>query len=421
MIDYQTILILIFCVGYSCIIFEHVFGVHKSAFALLTGVLMWLCYMHFAPGPTSEKLKALSHHLSDITEVLLFLIGAMTIVELIVVNRGFDVVRRTIAISSPRKLFWVLAGMSFWTSSVLDNLTSILVMVSLLRQTVQDKKVVTLLSAGLIFVVNVGGAWTPIGDITTTMLWIDGRVNTLPLALGIGVPSMVSCLVFVALYAKTIPVLPITLSPVEEGAAPKQARTVLALGVSGLLAVPLFKVGLGIPPYLGMMLSLSAIWLLTDLLQGKNEEKRELKIESILTRIDISCVLFFLGILLAVSCLEVSGLLNQAAVFSKEWLSDPYLFSMSLGLLSAVVDNVPLVAAVIKMFDLNPYPADHLFWLLNAFCAGVGGSLLIVGSAPGVALMTLQQIPFFWYIRKVSGIALISYVTGWGMIYLLSI
>ncbi len=379
---------------------------------------MWLFYFEFYTGTDVDKYSQLVSHLSDISQVMLFLIGAMTIVELIAEHRGFDPIRRLIMIPSPRKLFWVLSFLGFWMSSLLDNLTTILVLVTLIQQTVKDAKYRMILSAGLVFIVNVGGAWTPIGDITTTMLWIDGRINTAPLMLNLFVPSILSFFVFTSLYSLTIPKKDIHLHPMTKSNAPDGSKMVLCLGIMGFIAVPILKLALDLPPFMGVLISLGVLWIATDIFHKDIEERKNLKVEFILTKIDISCIMFFLGVLLAVACLESAGTLHQLAVFTEKFFHNVYLFSLSLGAISALLDNVPLVAATIKMFDTNEYPPDHVFWFLNAFCAGVGGSLLIIGSAPGVALMSLNNIRFSWYFKRVSGIALISYIFGWGSIYI---
>ena len=410
-------LLLIFAIGYSLLVFEHHLKINKSAIALVTGTFMWLYYFEFNATGDAIKYTQLITHLSDISQVLLFLIGAMTIVELIAEHRGFDVIRPLIMISSPRKLFWVLSILGFWMSSLLDNLTTILVLVSLIQQTIKDHKVRMVLAAGLVFVVNVGGAWTPIGDITTTMLWIEGRVNTLPLMLNLGVPSLLSFLVFTTLYSYSLPNEKVFLFPISQREAPAGSLMVLTLGVIGFISVPFLKLTLDMPPFMGMLISLGVLWLATDIFHKDLEGRKNLKVEYILTKIDISCIMFFLGVLLAVACLESSGALHEVAAGAQSFFHNAYYFTFSLGILSALIDNVPLVAGVIKMFDPSTYPPDHVFWFLNAFCAGVGGSLLIIGSAPGVALMSVNDIKFLWYFKKVTWIAFISYIVGWAGIY----
>lgn len=411
------ILLAIFAIGYGLIVFEHHLKISKSALALVTGTLMWLIYFEFDLGSDADKYGQLVSHLSDISQVLLFLLGAMTIVELIAEHQGFDAIKHWIMISCPRKLFWVLGFTGFWMSSLLDNLTTILVLVSLIQQTVKDPKIRMILSAGLVFIVNVGGAWTPIGDITTTMLWIEGLINTGPLMLNLGIPSILSFLVFTSLYSLTIPKDEIELYPVRKDEAPHGSGMVLCIGVLGFLAVPVLKLALDMPPFMGVLISLGILWIATDIFHKDIEERKNLKVEFILTKIDISCIMFFLGVLLAVSCLESANVLQTLAVMTEKYFHNAYMFALSLGIVSALLDNVPLVAATIKMFNTAKFPPDHVFWFLNAFCAGVGGSLLIIGSAPGVALMSINDIKFFWYLKRVSGIALISYLVGWASIF----
>ena len=282
------------------------------------------------------------------------------------------------------------------------------------------KSFIAYLSAGLVFTVNVGGAWTPIGDITTTMLWISGKVETLPLMSHLCIPCLLSFLVFTALYSLTLPKEKTTLFPGSESAIPSGSQMVLWLGILGFISVPVMKITLGLPPFLGMLLSLGVIWLITDLFHKDLEERKRLKVEYILTRIDISCVLFFLGILLAIACLDASGILSQVAAATVRVSHNAYYFNFTLGLISSIIDNIPLVAAVIKMFNPETFPSNDTFWFLNAYCAGVGGSLLIIGSAPGVALMSLNDIGFLWYIKRVSAIAFFSYFIGWISIFFLS-
>lgn len=411
------ILLLFFSIGYGLLIFEHRLKINKSAIALVTGTFMWLYYFEFSSVSDTVKYNQLISHLSDISQVLLFLIGAMTIVELIAKHQGFNTIRHLIMIQSPRKLFWVLSLLGFWMSSLLDNLTTILVLVSLIQQTIKDKKFRMLLSAGLVFVVNVGGTWTPIGDITTTMLWIEGRINTLPLMANLSIPSILSFFIFTSIYSRTLPNEKIHLFPVSQKEAPAGSLMVLFLGVIGFISVPFLKLILDMPPFMGMMISLGVLWIATDIFHKDLEERKKLKVEYVLTKIDISCIMFFLGILLAVSSLESAGVLHALAEKGQNFFPSAYYFNFSLGVLSAIVDNVPLVAGVMKMFDKATYPADDVFWFLNAYCAGVGGSLLIIGSAPGVALMSVNDIKFTWYLKKVSGIAFISYIAGWGSIY----
>lgn len=411
------ILLLIFAIGYGFIVFEHHLKISKSAMALVTGTLMWLFYFEFNIASDADKYNQLVSHLSDISQVLLFLIGAMTIVELIAEHQGFDAIKNWLSISSPRKLFWVLSILGFLMSSLLDNLTTILVLVTLIQQSVKDAKMRMALSAGLVFVVNVGGAWTPIGDITTTMLWIEGLINTGPLMLNLGVPSLLSFLVFTSLYSLTIPKEEIELYPLAKNEAPEGSKMVLTIGVLGFLAVPVLKLSLDMPPFMGVLTSLGILWIATDFFHKDVEERKNLKVEFILTKIDISCIMFFLGVLLAVACLESAGVLQQVALMTENFFHNAYIFSLSLGIVSSLLDNVPLVAATIKMYNTEKFPPDHVFWFLNAFCAGVGGSLLIIGSAPGVALMSLINVKFFWYFKRVTGIALIAYLVGWASIF----
>lgn len=416
----QIMISLIFVVGYIMLVFEHSLKVNKAAIALLTGVLSWGAFIQLDHGTFAEKMALLSVNLADISQVLFFLIGAMTIVELIASYRGFDYLNGALAIAYPGKLFWMLLLIGFFLSSILDNLTTILVLITLLRNTVADKQTRRLMAAAMVFAVNVGGAWTPIGDITTTMLWISGNVNTVPLISRLFAPSILSLLFFGTLFSMMIPKEPLTLHQTNAAAAIPGKKRVLFLGTLSLVMVPILKMTLDMPPFMGMMASLAVLWVVTDRLNNKYEAHETPTVDFILTKIDISCVMFFLGILLSIYALESAGVLNSLAALSTQYISNPYLFSLAVGLLSAVVDNVPLVAASIHMFDPSVYPSDSVFWHLLAYCAGVGGSVLIIGSAPGVALMSLEEIRFSWYLKKIAPISLAAFLFGWGLIYLLS-
>lgn len=412
----QLLYIFVFIFGYSLIIFEHNLKINKAASALLTGVTLWILYFYSDGHDFHHKVDMLKEHVTDIAQILFFLMGAMTIVELIAVHKGFDYVKQIITVKSSRSLFWILLFVSFWFSAVLDNLTTILLMVSLSRQMMKDHDLIRVVLAGLVFAVNVGGAWTPIGDITTTMLWIEGRINTGPIIHSLFLPSISSLILFGLLYTPVIPKTDISFSNEPDPKHPG-AKRVLIVGVTGLLMVPVLKVLLHIPPFVGMLLVLSVLWIITDRLHHYEEKRHFLKVQHVLTKIDISCILFFLGILMAVDCLETSGILAQLSILAQEHIPNPYLFTMSIGLLSAVVDNVPLVAGMIRMFDPSIYPTDHIFWSLTAYCAGVGGSLLIIGSAPGVALMSLADISFGWYLRTVAWATALAYLFGWAAVF----
>jgi Na+/H+ antiporter NhaD/arsenite permease-like protein len=409
--------LLIFICGYGLIIFEHAIKINKAAISLLTGVLMWMAYFYADGHDFHFKVDQLKEHVTDIAQILFFLIGAMTIVELMAVHKGFDYMKDLIKVKTARSLFWVLLLVSFWFSSVLDNLTTILLMVTLVKQMTKDHNLIKYILAGLVFAVNAGGAWTPIGDVTTTMLWIEGRVNTGPIIQSLFLPSFSSLILFGLLYAPRIGNQELVIPKFKDDKYPG-AKRVLIIGLVGLLMVPVLKVILHIPPFVGMLLVLGVLWVVTDRIHQVEYNRHYLRVEHVLTKIDISCIMFFLGILLAVDCLESTQILKWMSGEAQQHIPNPYIFTMAIGVLSAIVDNVPLVAGMIRMFDPSVYPADHIFWSLTAYCAGVGGSLLIIGSAPGVAIMSLADVSFGWYLRTVSWATAVAYVFGWAFIFI---
>lgn len=421
MFDYQNLIIFTFILGYFLLICENKLHINKAAVALLTGITCWGLYFNLWPGGIVEKHSHLVDHIASITQILFFLLGAMTIVEIIASHQGFDFIRNIISHSTPRRLYWILLFMGFWMSSVLDNLTSIIVLASIIDQCVEDKKLRRLLCAGLVFVVNVGGAWSPIGDITTTMLWIQGRISTFPLVQSLFIPSFVSLLVFGVLFSFFIPKGKIL--KLKQSSASLEipgTKRVLIIGALGLISVPFLKLLFNIPPFMGMLTSLSILWIVTDLLHKKSDERKVLRVDQILRKIDTTTVLFFLGVLLAVDALETTGILKELEVVTRKTFTNLYNFTLVVGFVSSIIDNVPLVAGIIKMFPTDVLPTNHTFWMQIAYTAGVGGSLLIIGSAPGIAVMALNNIHFFWYVKRVSWIALIAFISGWAIIVLQS-
>lgn len=424
MFDYHFYLVLAFVLGYVLLTLEKIVYVNKAATALLTGILCWGIYLNGSSEALDIKSLKMTEHLASISQILFFLIGAMTIVELMASYQSFQLVERIITLSSSRKLYWMILWIGFWMSAVLDNLTTIIVLVTLLRHIVPDLKLQQLYCAGLVFTVNVGGAWTPIGDITTTFLWIEGKINTFPLMMGIFLPSIVSFLIFGFLYSFLIPKETISRNDIDnETVEYPGKKLILWVGILGLIAVPILKVVWNIPPFMGIMTSLAVLWVVTDIIrrQETGSQRKEMSLDKILRKIDIPTVLFFLGILLAVGSLQASGILQWLAAKSDQVFSGPFTFSLAVGFISSIIDNVPLVAAIIKMYGPEVYPTDNLFWYLIAYTGGVGGSMLIIGSAPGVALMSLKNISFFWYLKKVTLIAIASFLCGWAMFYIQSI
>jgi Na+/H+ antiporter NhaD/arsenite permease-like protein len=412
-----TILIIIFTLGYLAITLEQTIKINKSATALMTAVLCWTLIISNA----SNKeliIEQLSHHLSSISEIVFFLLGAMTIVEIIDAHDGFQNITERIKTNHKTKLIWLISVITFFLSAVLDNLTSTIVMMSILNKLIEDKKTKWLLLGLVIISSNAGGAFSPIGDVTTTMLWIGGQISPLNIMKQTFLASLV-CMVVPTLIINYMIKGKIELRANVENSLNFNTNSfernlIFYVGIGCLLFVPLFKTLTNLPPYMGMFLSLGIIWTLTELIHNKKHvnEKGILSVSHALRKIDTPSILFFFGILLSISSLEVVGVLPQMASSLNSSIGNLNLVAICIGLLSAVFDNVPLVAALQSMYSLNDYPQDHYFWELLAFTAGTGGSCLIIGSAAGVAVMGIEKIDFFWYLKKISWIALIGFIAG---------
>lgn len=412
-----TFLLVIFVIGYAAITLEHSIKINKTATALITAVLCWTLIVLNADNK-EVVVESLTHHLSAISEIVFFLLGAMTIVELIDAHDGFQNISEAIKTTNKTKLIWLIAIITFFLSAVLDNLTSTIVMISILNKLVQDKKVKWLLLGLVIISSNAGGAWSPIGDVTTTMLWIGGQITPLNIIKQVFLASLVS-MVVPALIINYLIKGPIALKPIVENnlnfnSDPFERNLIFYVGIGCLLFVPIFKTFTHLPPYMGMLLSLGVIWVVTEVLHKKKEddEKGVLSVNHAIRKIDTPSILFFFGILMAIASLEYVDVLPQMAAFLDSSIGDINLVAIAIGLLSAVFDNVPLVAALQSMYSLEQYPQDHYFWELLAYTAGTGGSCLIIGSAAGVAVMGIEKIDFFWYLKKVSWIALIGFLAG---------
>ena len=412
-----SILLVLFVVGYIAITLEHSIQINKSATALITAVLCWTLIVLNADNK-EIVIESLTHHLSAISEIVFFLLGAMTIVELIDAHDGFQNIAEAIKTTHKSKLVWLIALITFFLSAVLDNLTTTIVMISILNKLIQDKKVKWLLLGLVIIASNAGGAWSPIGDVTTTMLWIGGQITPL---------NIVKQVFFASLVSMAVPTIivnylikgPITLKPVIENnlnfnSNAFERNLIFYVGIGCLLFVPIFKTFTHLPPYMGMLLCLGIIWVVTELLHKKkaDDEKGVLSVNHAIRKIDTPSILFFFGILMAIASLEYVGVLPQMAAYLNSSIGNINLVAIAIGLLSAVFDNVPLVAALQSMYTLEQYPQDHYFWELLAYTAGTGGSCLIIGSAAGVAVMGIEKIDFFWYLKKVSWIALIGFLAG---------
>ncbi|MDP1608726.1 MAG: sodium:proton antiporter NhaD [Chlamydiales bacterium] len=407
--------VLIFALGYLAIVFEHTIKINKTASALLMAVLTWTAFFLIKGHVVSEDMSALGEHLSSVSQIIFFLLGAMTLVELVDCHKGFKVVTDLIQTGSKKKMLWIMGFTAFFLSAILDNLTTTIVMISLLRKLVPDQKERMLLGATVVIAANAGGAWTPIGDVTTTMLWINGNITTLAVIKTLVVPSLVSLVVALLILGKGLKgKYPQLVARAHEEEVEPASRLIFFMGLGALVFVPIFKAITGLPPFMGMVLSLGFLWLVTDILHHPTK-KEHLRVPYILTRIDISGILFFFGILLCIGSLESLGMLRQLAELLDTYVGSLPLIVTIIGIISAVIDNVPLVAAGMAMYDLQTYPVDSMLWQMLAFCAGTGGSMLIVGSAAGVAFMGMEKVDFMWYLRKVSFCAFCSYLAGIGV------
>ena len=413
----EAYVIIVFVVGYLAIALEHPIRVNKTASALLAGVFCWTLFAFSGHEGVGEEL---SHHLSKIAEILFFLMGAMTIVELVDAYQGFRIITDRIQTKNPVKLLWLICWVTFFLSSILDNLTTSIVMVSLIRKLIPNKDMRMFFAGMVVIAANAGGAWTPIGDVTTTMLWIGGQISTVNIMKILFIPSVL-CMLFPLLY------LTFTLKGTlgertqengllngEHEAPPRGSKTMLMLGVGALIFVPVFKTVTHLPPYLGMLLGLGVLWVVSEMINPEADEaaRKPLSAAGALSRIDSSSVLFFLGILLAVGALESMHILQHFAAWLDTTVGSQSVIITLIGLLSAIIDNVPLVAASMGMYSLETYPMDSFIWEYLAYCAGTGGSILIIGSAAGVAVMGMEKIDFIWYLKRVSLIAMIGYFAG---------
>ncbi|KAF8020159.1 hypothetical protein BT93_G0766 [Corymbia citriodora subsp. variegata] len=405
---------ILFVLGYAGIIFEESLAFNKSGVGLLMAVSLWVVRSIGAPS-TDVAVSELRHASAEVSEIVFFLLGAMTIVEIVDAHQGFKLVTDNITTRKPRTLLWVVGFVTFFLSSILDNLTSTIVMVSLLRKLVPPSEYRKILGAVVVIAANAGGAWTPIGDVTTTMLWIHGQISTLQTMKDLVIPSAVSLAVPLALMSLTSEVNGKGQDSADVLASEQMAprgQLVFSVGIGALIFVPVFKALTGLPPYMGMLLGLGVLWILTDAIHYGESERQGLKVPQALSRIDTQGALFFLGILLSVSSLEAAGLLRELANYLDAHIPSIELIAGSIGVVSAIIDNVPLVAATMGMYDLTSFPRDSEFWQLVAFCAGTGGSMLVIGSAAGVAFMGMEKVDFFWYLRKVSGFAFAGYAAG---------
>ncbi|MEE0961191.1 MAG: sodium:proton antiporter NhaD [Bacteroidales bacterium] len=421
---YFGLMIVLFVLGYAVIALEHPLKINKSATAVLLAAVIWAVYALMGPGFESSSLI---HHLGETAEILFFLLGAMTIVEIVDKHDGFSIITDRITTTSKRKLLWIISILTFFMSAVLDNLTTSIVMCALLRKLVADKNTRWFFAGMVILAANAGGAWSPIGDVTTIMLWIKGNITAGNIILETIIPSLVSLLVPVAIIGMTMkgklerPEK--TESEETSTVTRKQSLIILIMGVGLLLFVPFFKTITHLPPYLGILFGLGILWITTEIMHKNNPSNySRLNVTAIIQKVDVPSVLFFLGILMAVSCLNEAGHLALLAE-NLDKLGNVYVINVVIGVLSSIIDNVPLVAAAMGMYPIEAtgaFMADGAFWEGLAYCAGTGGSLLIIGSAAGVAVMGMEKIDFIWYLKKISLWALIGYLAGAGTFYLMS-
>jgi Na+/H+ antiporter NhaD/arsenite permease-like protein len=419
----EGLIVLIFIIGYAAIVLEHKLSINKSASALLTGVLCWTIVALVSTN-IEETLHHLNEHLSEIASILFFLMGAMTIVELIATYGGFEIITDRISTKSQSGLLWIIALITFFMSSLLDNLTTTIVMATLVSKIVHDGKLRLMYVGMIVIAANAGGAWSPIGDVTTTMLWIGGQISTGNIISQLFLPSIVSLLIPLLVLSSqmkgTLPVKEENSKNTDSEEVTFGKNIIFWVGLIGLLSVPVFKSVTHLPPFMGMLLALGTIWAVAEtLIKNKSEDvKNRLSIFRVIEKIDMPSILFFLGILLAVGALQTMGMLTSVATWLTDNLKNQTVVVTIIGLLSAIVDNVPLVAAAMGMYSLEQFPMDDPFWELLAFCAGTGGSILIIGSAAGVAAMGIAKIEFFWYLKKMSWLALIGYFAGIGVFLL---
>ena len=450
-------MLVVFILGYTLIAFEHNLKIDKAASALLAGSLCWAIFalglfeidinsdnfgkfltyfqtkdLNYTSEFIAQNLEyvkknfvlyELSHHLAEIGQILFFLLGAMTIVELVDAHQGFSVITDRIKTNNKVKLIWILCILSFFFSATLDNLTTAIVMSALLTKLIEDKKDLWLFAGMIIISANAGGAWSPIGDITTIMLWIGGQVTAVNIITSIIVPSIV-CMIVPLIYLTfklkgniQRPSNSEALEHIMNPTTPFERKFIFFLGVAGLMFVPVFKTVTHLPPYIGILLSLGVMWLTTELLhRSKNwQAKSDLTVIGVLKKVDVTTIFFFLGILLAVASLQSMGhLKDMAVILENTFDGNIYAINIIIGLLSAIVDNVPLVAGAMGMYEIGTgvFAVDGTFWEFLAYCAGTGGSVLIIGSAAGVAVMGILKIDFIWYVKKISFLAFIGYIAG---------
>ena len=410
-------IVLIFVIAYAAIALEHPIRINKSASALVGAGLLWTVYAVWSGNPALVE-QQLNDSVSSTAQIVFFLIGAMTIVEVIDAHNGFEVITSLIRTRKQVTLMWIVGLVTFFLSAILDNLTTTIVMISLMRKLLDNQSDRLFFAAMIVIAANAGGAWSAIGDVTTTMLWIGGQITPLAIIKGVFLASLINLVV---------PLLVVSVQlKGREVVAPRQSEhgsdqtskfernLTFFLGLAILVLVPAFKAVTHLPPFMGILFGLGILWMVGELVHRDKEEdeKKRLTLVHALTRIDMTSIVFFIGILLAVAALERAHILEMLARWLDATVGRLDVIVVLLGLLSAIVDNVPLVAASMGMYSLTQYPPDSFLWEFVAYCAGTGGSILIIGSASGVAAMGLEKIHFFWYMKRISGLALLGYFGG---------
>ena len=406
----------IFVLAYAAIALEHPLRVNKSASALLGAGLLWTIYA-VATGDHALVGRQLDESVGSTAQIVFFLIGAMTIVEVIDAHDGFEVITSLIRTTSQVALIWLIGFVTFFLSAILDNLTTTIVMISLIQKLIARRDDRLLFASLIVIAANAGGAWTVIGDVTTTMLWIGGQISPLKIMSAVFLPSLLNLLVplvFISFSLRGKTIAPPTKDHGILAVDRFERNLMFYLGLGTLIAVPAFKAVTHLAPFMGILFGLGVLWLVGEIVHRHKDEhvRQPLTLVHALARIDMSSIVFFVGILLAVACLDHAGLLSMLAKWLDATLGRQDVIVVALGLLSAIIDNVPLVAATMGMYDLAHYPPDSFIWEFIAYCAGTGGSILIIGSAAGVAAMGLERIEFLWYARRIAGPALAGYLAG---------
>lgn len=415
----SSILLIIAVFGYLTVVLESPIKINKTITALLTGTLCWIVIAIYSRDDQHEVTEQLMAYFGEISGLLIFLLGAMTIVELIDIHKGFSVITNRIRTTSVLKLLWIIAFITFILSALLDNLATAIIMVTLLRKLMPKSEIRMILTGIVVIAANAGGAFSPIGDVTTTLLWIGGQVSSVGIVKALFVPSVVVLLVPVIIASfrmKGFAVLraQVSMAQVRKEEKIRGSLSVLIAGVCGLVLVPIIKTLTGLPPFIGVLISLSMVALVSIMYHRKKtqEEKDKYSVAYALTKVDISSILYFMGILLMVFALQNVGILKSLSLFLADNLPNYDAMVIAIGFLSSLVDNGSLVAATQGMFSINDFPMDHVFWEFIALCAGTGGSMLIIGSAAGIAVMEKEKITFMWYLKKITPLAVAGYLAG---------